>query len=875
MISDALKAVIRRLDRNKIIILVLEVLLLAVHYFIPSYLLAIRLFVGIVSYFLIPGYLLVKISDINHRFEETFDLALLLGFSIQILTITLFWSLLIEPVNLRLISYGTTIALVLIMLLKHSENFQFKLRKDHIFSPVFLILILAVFVRSYYFSVNVSSLGIDGGLYCDFARTIVSHGRFSSNIVNDNELDPYFNVKGLTSYPLTIFSIATFFLIGNVSYASAKLAVTFIGVLLVFLIYRISNKLFGKKEALIAGFISSLLPILSYYSSILHGPEILAALFTLAAIYYLILAIKGDYSLRYMFLAGIFSIMGYGAWGVQAFLLLLVCLNIVLLFLESRNRKICLFFTFLSLITFYMIRFASLLIVHIPLTIILVIALLFTYKNYKDTRKRAVCLYFLIVILLYQLFLLRRQLIPNVYIFTSARRIIEQPWNVINPFTFTKADMFDFTYLWEALNKFWRSFIDVLTPFLFFSGLFSLIGLSQLKSKFSLCVLVIAISILYTYTLPKQDVLYGPKFPDRFLVLSVCFWVILSGSVVTMFEEKNINLNFVIKCYNKILSIKSSMRNISTVLILALAIISIFPMHTIYLTKFKEGYADVVEWYGAPTIDWLRTNTSTNAVILTGEPRRLAWITGKVFVGEKTQSGTFSLSEMLNLIQGYNVTHIIIDTFLITYRKHDTFIERTLYSLPISLGSRIPLFNFSKILAEFINSKNSTRIKNFTSYTAKLSFEYIKDSKKVRIYEVSKSNCSIKLEDVQAVLWSAGNYGKFVVMSDGFQLIIGENKDSAFTYKKTPLNITLKEDCFKFFVIKIREANDANIVRVELWHDGKKEILLGIDHSIMPCIWFTYLTMSKIDDIRIVIEGKPGGYVTFDYVAVGVLELTE
>jgi 4-amino-4-deoxy-L-arabinose transferase-like glycosyltransferase len=855
---------------DKVVVFILEPFLLMIHYLVPTDILVLRIILGLTSYFFIPGFMILTCFKNRFLHEEILGFGFLFGFSFQLLVMSIFWAFCIEPVDFKLFIPIVTFIFVSIMLAKAPGKIQvtFNQRRE---LGIYLILLLATSVRLFYFFTNVSSLAIDGGLYLDFARTIITRGKFSSNIINDLSSDSLYNIKGLSSYFLTIASISLFFLIGDVSYTSAKLTVLFIGVMTVYLIYNIAKELFGKKGALIAGFVSSLLPILSYYSSILHGPEILAALFTLTAIYYLILAIKGDYSLSYMFLAGIFSIMGYGAWGVQAFLLLLVCLNIVLLFLESRNRKIFPLFAFLSLIIFYMVRFASLLIVHIPLTIILVIALLFTYKNYKDTRKCAVCLYFLIVILLYQLFLLRRQLIPNAYISTSARIIIEQPWSVINPSTFTKVDMFDFTYLWETLNKFWRSFIDVLTPFLFFSGLFSLIGLSQLRSKLSLCVLVIAISILYTCTLPKQDVLYSPTFPDRFLVLSVCFWVILSGSVATMFESAR-ELNLVIKCYNKILSIKSSMRNISVELILALAIISVFPMHSVYLTKFKEGYTDVVEWYGAPTIDWLRTNTSTNAVILTGEPRRLAWITGKVFVGEKTQSGIFSLPEMLNLIQGYNVTHIIIDTFLITYRKHDTFIEQTLYSSPISLGSRVPLFNFSKILTEFIDSKTSIKNKNFTTYSLKLVFEYSKDSRKVRIYEVSKSNFSIKLEDVQAICWSAGNYGEFAVMSDGFRLMIGENKDYTFTYNKLPLNITLKEDYVKFFVIKIREVNNAKIARVELWYDGKKEVLLGIDYSVIPCIWFRYFTTSKVDDVRIVVEGKPGGYVTFDYVAVGTLE---
>jgi len=48
MISGASRAIILRLlDRDKIIIFMSEGLLLTVHYFMPSYFLTIRLFVGI------------------------------------------------------------------------------------------------------------------------------------------------------------------------------------------------------------------------------------------------------------------------------------------------------------------------------------------------------------------------------------------------------------------------------------------------------------------------------------------------------------------------------------------------------------------------------------------------------------------------------------------------------------------------------------------------------------------------------------------------------------------------------------------------------------------------------------------------------------
>jgi len=870
MNSDVSRTIVRQLlNRNKIIILVIEALLLAVHYFIPSHFLAIRLFVGVTSYILIPGFLLVKIIGIDGKFEETFGLSLLFGFSIQILLMTLFWSLLLEPIDLIMFPFLTTI-FVFIMLLKCRGKMQLKLHIDSLPSSLFIILILAILVRLYYFLNNVSSMGIDAGLYCDMARTIISSGRYSSKIINDNLLDPFLNVKGLTSYPVTVFSISIFFLIGDISYTSAKMVVFFAGILVVFLIYATTKELFGQKAAQVAGFISSISPTLSYYSSILHGPEILASLYSLATIYFLILGIKRD-SKAFYILTSIFTLMTYGAWGAQSYIILLVCLNVVVLFWGYKSKRFCFFFAILSLVLFYALRVASALPIHVALTIALIITLIAVYNKSKDKKIQSSCIYFLTTTLLYQLFLLRRHLIPNVQILASAKIVFEEPWNVLNVFTFNQRNaLIDFTYVWRTIFRFWNSFIVMSTPILFLISIFSLLSFSHLKKKLSLLSMIGAISLLYSYSLPEYVAWFGEVFSDRFLILSVCFLTILSGSITEIFEKSE-QIIVTLSARHHGITLRFERDKISVICIMILVVISVFPSHIAYLAKFNEGYSDALEWYGAPTISWLKSNVSSNAIILTGEPRRLAWMVDKIFVGEKHPSGTLGLSELLQLIESYNVSHVIVDTFLIKYRNIDSFIK-SLYFIPLSIGAKIPLIEtdrFLNILQELVSCVNvSSYNETFSTYFLKLSFEYSDNqSRKVRIYEIIKSKCSLRVEDIKTTDWSAGNYGEFVLLdeSPSFKLLIGEGKDYAFTFQKMPLNLTLKEESITFLFFKVREINDAKIDRIEFWDKGKIVcVTIPTYTNESNILSLNVVDVKRIDNIRIVISGKPKGYVIFD-----------
>jgi hypothetical protein len=536
---------------DKVIILLLEIFLLIAHYFIPAHFLAIRLLIGIISYILIPGYLLVKVLNVDRTFEETLGLSLLFGFSIQILIITLFWGLLIKHVSLVYVSC-CTIIFVLIMLLRYPGKVRLKFWKGSFSSPLFSILFIAVLVRLHYFSANVSSFGIDGGLYCDFARTIVSEGRFSSHVINDYLSYPYFNVKGFTNYPSTVFSIATFFWLGNISHASAKLTMFFTGVLIVFLIYQISSELFDNETALIAGFISAVFPLLSYYSSTYHGPEILSTLYILASVYFFILGIKGcNHKLRYMSLSGLFAAMTHGAWAMQAFIPLLATLTLIFLLFKIKDKKLCFYTLFLTNILFFIYKLSAILFIQLPLVIIPFICLSILRKMDRNLNYTGITIFIITAILSLQLFFVRSYLMPEIYIMPSIRAFMENPTKVANPLALTFGIHMDLNYILRSFNRFWQSMATLLTPLLFGSFIASFFNPIKLREKIAMFVFPFLSSILLIMALPDYIIWLGNTFPDRFLISSASFLIILSAVTINTLLTAYEKLNFILVSKNE------------------------------------------------------------------------------------------------------------------------------------------------------------------------------------------------------------------------------------------------------------------------------------------------------------------------------------
>ena len=187
-------------------------------------------------------------------------------------------------------------------------------------------------------------------------------------------------------------------------------------------------------------------------------------------------------------------------------------------------------------------------------------------------------------------------------------------------------------------------------------------------------------------------------------------------------------------------NLKFKIKKISLILAFLIVVCSLIPLHIDYLHNFNVGYTNILEFYGPTVIDWIENNSSSDAVFLVADVRRLAWFTNRTFVGMTTQSGKLDSSEVNSLIQSFNVSYVVVDDFLITYTSSDFFYD--LYYRPLRLGQVYPVADkdtINKTLSDLIISNKWNYTEEF--YGLKLVFESSKDSRITQIYRVVKVSC--------------------------------------------------------------------------------------------------------------------------------------
>ena len=804
--------ILKYLNMNKLNIFVFEIILLIIHYFISPNLFLIRILLGIISYMLIPGYLVINFLDITQSLSEILGLSLLFGFTIQVVIITILWGFNIDNINIMLLMPIITIIInIFFLFISHVGNINIQFKKRYLFSPIFIILIISICARSYYFFTNSSSIGIDGALYCDFARKIATNEGFTSNIINDGSADPYFNVKGFSGHPLTVFSIASFFLIGDVSYNSAKIATFFIGIIVVILIYYISESLFDKEVALIAGVISGSFPLLSYYSTILHGPEILSAFFALASILFFITGMKNDsIKLRCMAVSGLFAAFSHGAWGIQIFIPLVLTLFFTFIIFNIKNIILSFYSLFLLVNIFFIYKLSAILFIQFSLTVIIFFCLFIIYRKHIKWDYLGITIFSVIVILSFQILFIRSYLNPEIYITSSLKEFFSDPSKVINPFSFTYGIQNNINYIISTYNRFWQSLIIIITPLIFGFSIASIISPLKLKEKLITLFFPLIFSILFVILSPENVIWFGDILPDRFLILPCSFLIITSAVTINTLLKTEKNSMYSISFIKRKIKfdIKIEKRRIFMFLTFIVVLSSLIPAHIEQLNKFNESYANVLDWYGSPTLNWIKNNSSQKDVFLAADPRRLAWETNRTFIGMTIQSSSLNAIELNNLIQLYNINYVIIDDFLIRYSVYSDFIK-DLYN---GLNNRniYPILSTDEnnILDNLALSNNNNITINCKGL--KLVFESSINSRITRIYKV------INIKYLINIMFKENNFENGWIPEKGCNFStnnkianISTSEIISWAYIYMNKSISINPSEYPFMAVKVRGNNQS------------------------------------------------------------------
>jgi len=742
-----------------------------------------------------------------------------------------------------------------------------------------------------YFIANTSTLGIDGGLYCSFARTIVTEGRFYAKIIDTAEAmpTPYYHFKGFTPYPLTIFSIAFFMLIGDASYASAKVMTLFAGLLSVSLIYLFSKELFGLKAAVVAGLLAAVNPMLSYYSTILHGPEIISSLFSLGALYIFIKALRRNTAdltnrLKYAFLSGLFIGFTYESHQYTEFIVLLPALILRSLIYrrnEGNELQNVLAIPFPFILLFLIVKYRGLPVVSLPITLILISFTIIMIQRKKDYYN-LVAVTSLIAALTIWFFGIRFYIIPEL-VQLSMAELKERPTQVLNPFSAYHGININLEYIRETFNRIWYS-LQYLSSFIVFLFAFASFMLpTNRKGKLCLALIPIIASIIYTLYFPPFVSWYKGYldiFPDRLLIFPVSSIIILSSSI---FEDiMNISKKYIRK------------REASSVAILTLIIIMLFlpavlglPIGASHIEYLNElTYYDplrTLNWKRA--IEWMSENTPRNATILVAEPRRLAWFTDRITVRMPDDPEGITMEKLASLIKTFNVDYVFIDNFLATYRVISPDVKY-LYNEELNEGETVSLSkDIEQLVEEIVETGNKSYILNTLGLKLVFSDYDPETSKITRIYKVVSiklkfrilfvdtfdniensiklwipmRKCNLTIRDSNAILTIPTEKPDWVYIRSNTTIILNATKNVYFAYKVKGLTSTANyytalvdaDDKWYKYPSDTKAPLDFTVNGFEVnMNKPIKYILLGVSGEGYPAVVYDYVLLFDYDIVE-------------------------
>jgi hypothetical protein len=301
-----------------------------------------KLLVGLLILVFIPGIYIVNL--LNKEAVNNIAFAFIFGFLLQLLNVYVIWWLqtLIGTVNFLNALYIMTTGFVLLssaleIYSKREIRYTFFLKGDW-----FLIipLVAMIFIVIFYPGLD-AAFHSDGAAYLDLARRVVVDNSFSSHLVQaPNSWAEAQWSTGMIDHFFGYAGIAVFFALSNVTIVVAKFMLLFVGVLSVFPLYAIANKLLNRSVARLAVLFASLSPIILYHLSLIGGPDIISLLFSLTTLYFFLLAADEEKpSLRISIACGIVFFVSWYAWLLNGYVLLLLLPVIFVLHNTRMSRK--------------------------------------------------------------------------------------------------------------------------------------------------------------------------------------------------------------------------------------------------------------------------------------------------------------------------------------------------------------------------------------------------------------------------------------------------------------------------------------------------------------------------------------------------------
>jgi hypothetical protein len=252
-------------------------------------------------------------------------------------------------------------------------------------------------------------------------------------------------------------------------------------------------------------------------------------------------------------------------------------------------------------------------------------------------------------------------------------------------------------------------------------------------------------------------------------------------------------------------------------------------------------------------IDYINNNITSEERILTFDADNLASFTkGQTIsftdLGFLENATTNNLANVVNLNK---IKYVLFDSVSNNFfSKSNTEIGPL-----VSLNLLVPNSAISSYINNLIEPTNCSVLKLVYADYSNSEFLY-------QVISNSSLNVNLSLKNtLSSESWIAGDLGKLATTNNTYNLIIGDNKTFTYTYSTNPLKITLDNNSAAFLALNVTEINNARIARVELWSNNNSHI-----GDLFPPsnngVWIAQFYPNEIDDIRIVITGNSGSYIT-------------
>lgn len=807
---------------------------------------------GILSLIIVPGMLLsnLLIPYEKGRLWSTIIAGLFINcVLIQALFLARLYGTIVVSLNTWIVCFHVVFVLLTVVV-EHSGRIEIH-DKPYLLQAntrLLSILIIGVVLRLILAAFSTGSIAPDASLYSDYARFILD-GQFNTNVLIDSRIYDLGNGVRYCFHQGFIYLSSLSFLLLEPYRAGPTVMLLILGICLILLCYDIGNHFFGKNAAIGIAGIVAIHPVLVFHSVVAYGPEISSLVFILGGLMILVRERRNNRSFLF---AGLLIAFSDVIW-YSNFFLFLLALPFFLLIVRPFGRRLNLLLSFGMILTMMArVFFLRLQIFSLAVASIAIILVIVGISRHRKTAKSALLFIAgMITVIVFWRFPLQvmeaSKGIASLVVGVGRNLSILQAPNPAWQIFFRELSV-------SVIVSSFSFFVLQLTPPLFVLSMISLVWGKRrvnVAGFLIICLIGFGGTIFVLNTLAGfKEILSATYFysDSRFFISMVTVVIVSAGGAIQRISD--FNSTRLIEEKNRRSPLQG--KQLVSLGVLFVVVASFLPNYALIpagleLTSYEARYG----WVNLG--EEVKQTGYEEAVFIVDRTTEFSWLTNMPSVKLRLTGRGVSLSRALSNIRSqsnrYNASYIILDEYTVAYWK--TF-EQILHN-PLLLGNGIPLN-----IQEFDYRAN-------TSETDSLILEYQtppnQDGDYSRLYRFGTLEF-LHESDVNLFSngWVAGNNGNLINISGSPAIEIGENQNYTFIENAGNFDLNLKASS-GFMFLEFQEFS-AQVARVEFYSTGGE--FLGFSSGLDDSRHFFFVGDSVIGDIRIVVEGEPGGYVVVE-----------